>query len=125
MIRRGKAEGWLKLPSDAFLPWAAVNDIRFARTAPGIIADRGGALLTTEDLDAASEQSSVLLQVPKDLILSLERVQEHAKVDKDFGEVLESLGEFGRVSTPSHVPFRIKQRRGVHVAFASCMSASC
>lgn len=99
MIRRGKTEGWLRLPSEAFLPWAMLNEIDFTSTVPGNIAGRGGALLAKEPLDATSEQSSVLLRVPKDLILSLERVQDHAKVDKDLREILESLGSFGRVST--------------------------
>lgn len=98
MIRRGKTDGWLQLPSEAFLPWAMLNDVHFTRTVPGVVTGRGGALLAKERLDAASDASPVLLRVPRDLILSLERVQEHAKVDKDLREVLESLGDFGRVS---------------------------
>jgi hypothetical protein len=35
--------------------------------------------------------------VPRDLILSQEQVLEQAKVDRDFRELLESLGDFGRV----------------------------
>lgn len=98
MIRRGKTEGWLQLPSEAVLPWAMLNDVEFDRTVPGQIAGRGGALLAKEDLNADNdEESRLLLTVPRDLILSLERVKEHARVDKDFREVLESLGDFGRV----------------------------
>ena len=97
MIRRGRAEGWLHLPSEAFLPWAMLNEVTFERTLPGSIDGRGGALLAKEELDADKDNSQVLLNVPSCLILSLERVQEHAKVDKDFREVLESLKEFGRV----------------------------
>lgn len=98
MIRRGKAEGWLQLPSEALLPWAMLNDVAFDRTVPGRADGRGGALLAKEDLNADNEEESrLLITVPRDLILSLERVQEHAKVDKDFREVLESLGDFGRV----------------------------
>lgn len=107
MIRRGKAEGWLQLPSEAFLPWATINEINFTRTVPGSIPGRGGALLASEPLYAASDQSPVLVTVPKDLILSLERVQQHAKVDKDFREVLENLGDFGRVSTCTLYPFSL------------------
>ena len=97
MIRRGKVEGWLQLPINALLPWAVLNDVTFDRIIPGFAAGRGGALLAKGDLDADKNISNVLLTVPRDLILSLERVQEHAKVDKDFREVLESLGDFGRV----------------------------
>ena len=97
MIRRGKMKGWLQLPQDAFLPWTSLNEVTFDRTVPGSIPGRGGALLARDDLNADEDMSNVLLTVPADLILSLERVQEHAKVDKDFREVLESLADFGRV----------------------------
>lgn len=97
MIRRGKKEGWLALPQDAFLPWAMLNEVTFNRTVPGIVPGRGGALLAKENLNADGDKSNVLLTVPKDLIISLERVQDHAKVDKDFRELLESLRDFGRV----------------------------
>lgn len=98
MIRRGKTEGWLQLPSEALLPWAMLNEVSFDLTVPGQVEGRGGALLAKEDLNAdESAESRLLLTVPKDLILSLERVQEHAKVDKDFREVLQCLGDFGRV----------------------------
>lgn len=99
MIRRGKREGWLQLPSEALLPWAMLNEVSFDRTVPGISEDRGGALLAKENLNADDDESRILLTVPRDLILSLERVQEHAKVDKDFREVFESLGDFGRVGS--------------------------
>ena len=95
MIREGRARGWLQLPSEAILPWALLNDVTFDRTVPGAVVGRGGALLAKENLD--SDISNVLLTVPRELILSLERVQEHAKVDRDFRDVLDSLDDFGRV----------------------------
>lgn len=98
MIRCGKTEGWLQLPKEAFLPWATLNDVDLKRTIPGKIPGRGGALLAKEPLRAQADESNVLMRVPRDLVLSLERVQEHAKVDKDFREVLDSLESFGRVS---------------------------
>ena len=104
MIRRGKTESWLQLPNGAFLPWASFNEVTFDRTVPGSIPGRGGALLAKENLDADEDMSNVLLTVPADLILSLERVQEHAKVDKDFREVIESLGDFGRVGLARSSP---------------------
>lgn len=97
MIRRDKQEGWLQLQPEAFVAWTSLNSVSFGRVAPGNVDSRGGALLATEVLDADHDQSSVLLTVPRDLILSIERVQEHAKVDRDYRELLESLGDFGRV----------------------------
>ena len=101
MIRRGKTEGWLQLPQNAFVPWALLNDVTFDRTVSGVVQGRGGALLAKEDLNADEDSSNILLTVPRDLIISLECVQDHAKVDKDFREVLESLGDFGRVGLAS------------------------
>ena len=99
MIRRGRAAGWLQLPPEAFTPWAKINDVVFKRAVPGIVQGRGAALLAGADLsnDDSAATLHELLSVPASLILSLERIEEHAKVDKDFREVLESLREFGRV----------------------------
>ena len=98
MIRRGKTEGWLQLPAEAVLPWAMLNEVSFVLAVPGVSQDKGAALLAKEDLHADdTPESRLLLTVPRDLILSLERVQEQAKTDKNFREVLESLGDFGRV----------------------------
>lgn len=98
MIRDGKAEGWLQLPPEALSPWAMLNDVDFKRVVPGAAVGKGGALLAKQDLrgDDGGE-GRILMTVPRDLILSLERVLEHAKVDADFREVLASLGDFGRV----------------------------
>lgn len=97
MIRRGKTQGWLQLPPQALLPWAMLNEVSFNNVIPGTTADKGGGLLAKDDLNSGDDASRLLLTVPRDLILSLERVQQHAKVDKDFREVLESLKDFGTV----------------------------
>lgn len=108
MIRRGKTEGWLQLSSEAFLPWTSFNNVEFHRTVPGTVPGRGGALLAKEDLDASKDDSNVLLSVPKDLVLSLERCHEQMLFDRDYREVLESLGEFGKVGLISKIQqFRI------------------
>jgi len=100
MIRKGRAAGWLQLPPEALVPWAKLNDVAFTHLDPDVIAGRGAALIASTslpDAEKVGDGSQVLMTIPRNLILSLERVQEHAKVDKDFREVLESLGEFGRV----------------------------
>jgi len=99
MIRRGKAEGWLHLPAEALLPWAMLNEVSFDRVVPGISGDKGAALLAKDDLTASDDVGgpTVLLTVPPELILSWDRVWQHAKIDKDLREVLESLGASARV----------------------------
>jgi hypothetical protein len=103
MLRQGKTQGWLSLPPQAFSPWAHLNGVGFHDVKPGQIAGRGSALLASKAVTNSSEGAECLLTVPKDLILSLEQIQEQAKVDRDFRELLESLGDFGRVG--SHILF--------------------
>lgn len=97
MLRRGKTQGWLSLPSEAFNPWAQLNGVRFHEVKPGQVAGRGSALLATKTIANSPEGAECLLTVPRELILSQEQVLEQAKVDRDFRELLESLGNFGRV----------------------------
>lgn len=99
MIRDGKAAGWLQLPAEALMPWATFNDVDFRGVVPGTAVGRGGALLAKEDLHGSTDvyTADALMTIPRHLVLSLERVLEHAKVDKDLREVLDGLGEFGRV----------------------------
>ena len=105
MIREGKAAGWLKLPSEAFLPWAELNDVVFEHVLPGAAVGKGGALLAKDDVKHEDQADGLLsmMTVPRHLILSLDRILEHAKVDENYREVLESLGELGRVGPG--VPF--------------------
>jgi hypothetical protein len=99
MLRRGKSQGWLSLPAEAFNPWAQLNGVRFHEVKPGHVAGRGSALLATRTMANSPEGAECLLTVPRDLILSQEQVLEQAKVDRDFRELLESLGDFGRVGS--------------------------
>lgn len=97
MLRHGKASGWLSLAPEAFHPWAQLNGVRFHEVKPGRIEGRGSALLAAKDVVNSTQGAECLLTVPKDLILGQEQVHEQAKVDRDFREFLESLGDFGRV----------------------------
>jgi hypothetical protein len=97
MLRQGKSQGWLSLPSQAFTPWAHLNGVQFHDVKPGHIEGRGSALIASKAVTNSADGAECLLTVPKDLILSLEQILEQAKVDRDFREVLESLGDFGRV----------------------------
>lgn len=97
MLRQGKLQGWLSLPPEAFNPWAQLNGVKFHDVKPGRIAGRGSALLASKAITNSSEGAECLLTVPRDLILGQEQISEQAKVDRDFQELLESVGDFGRV----------------------------
>jgi hypothetical protein len=89
--------------------WARLNGIEF----PGVAFDRfphseGGTLNKGTSVIVKEEKSSagltgdqsfplMLIRVPPDLILSLQSVKSYAKSDRYLREVLEAVGDFGRV----------------------------
>jgi len=100
MIRDGKEQGWLRLSIETLQSWALFNDVSFNGVAVGLQKgreDRGSTVIARQKL-TADAANVPLMTVPKDLILSMERVREHEKYDRDLREVMEALGEFGRVS---------------------------
>lgn len=110
MIRHGKQNGWLRLEPDAQRTWAQFHSVDFKKVKPVSIAGRGVGLVASDTI-TVEESMPVLLTVPRDLILSWERVLEHAKVDQDYREVLESLGQFGSVGfSLSCWPYNICQQ---------------
>lgn len=93
------------LPQEALLPWAMLNDVDFNRTVPGVSVGKGGALLAKEGI-SSDDAGKTLLTVPRDLILSLETLLEHAKVDKDFRELLDCDERYRTVGTAIRSPSR-------------------
>ena len=86
--------------------WAKLNGVEFhgvdieRLTDHGI--DKGSAVVATRDL-TGKDGTEQLMLVPKDMILSLEAVANYAKSDKHLREVLEAVGDYGRVRGPSSI----------------------
>lgn len=99
LIRRGKAEGWLHLDPKALKTWAEASGITFANASPIAVPGRGTGLLADRDLKTEASLPTEILTIDEELVLSGEAVRRHAQFDKDFREVLESLGDFGRVGS--------------------------
>jgi len=100
MIREGKEAGWLQLPVNTLHSWAVLNNATFDGVTFGPLPgfeDHGSTVIAKRRL-TGDDTTSPLMIVPRDLVLSKERVHEHAKYDRDFREVLDALGDFGRVS---------------------------
>jgi hypothetical protein len=82
-----------ELPISALPAWAKLNDVvfydisvqRLEAKGFGFVADRALSSEDTFDIPA-------MLSIPKDLILCHESVEEHARVDKDFRELLSAAG---------------------------------
>lgn len=90
------------LPVTSLRTWAKFNGISFENISVEKNKEYGGygVISTTTIPDSALDQgdSTTVLNVPKDLILSAETISEHAKVDKHFRQVLEAVG--GNVCAP-------------------------
>ncbi|KAL2357221.1 hypothetical protein BJ546DRAFT_434674 [Cryomyces antarcticus] len=110
MIRRGREEGWLKLPITALKPWAALNGVFFNGIEIGPLPgheERGSTVIAQKGI--AGDDTEPLMVVPRDFIVSLEAVQEHAKLDRDFKEMLDAIGDFGRTARGAILLFLLTQ----------------
>lgn len=97
------------LPLGSLSAWARFNgitthDITFQKVESTTVTefsglDKGNAIVATADKtnDSSTAESEVLLQVPSDLILSLDAVLNHSKSDPDLRAVLEATDYFGKV----------------------------
>ncbi|KAJ5901896.1 hypothetical protein N7495_002424 [Penicillium taxi] len=103
------------LPLDSLPSWLRLNGIvghgiSFQKLDGDSNTDKGNAIVATEDLSNDEDSHvKVLLEVPSDLILSLEAVHTYAKADRDLREVLEAASEFGRTARGSILIFLLLQ----------------
>lgn len=93
------------IPIESLPAWQRLNGIVVQGIAVHKIgsdqhgADKGSALIATEARTSSENDTKpkILLQIPPELVLSLETVQNHAKTDRYLRDVLEAIGDFGRV----------------------------
>ena len=101
LIAPGREEGWLRLSVSNALPaWARLNNVEMHSVHIGASPEseqRGSAIIASQDLHGGHSQT-LMMTVPRDLILSLESVKRHALSDRRLKEVLDAVGDFGNVS---------------------------
>jgi len=98
MIKSGRAEGWLRRPVDTLPTWANFHGVAFNHVSIGPLPGfegRGSAVIADGELIGGKAEP--LLVVPKELIVSRQNIDLFAKSDHHLRELLESLGDFGRV----------------------------
>ncbi|CRL22634.1 unnamed protein product [Penicillium camemberti] len=105
------------IPIESLPAWQRLNGI----VAQGIAihkigsdqhgADKGSALIATEAQTSSENDTKpkILLQIPPELVLSLETVQNHAKTDRYLRDVLEAIGDFGRTARGAILIFLLIQ----------------
>ena len=91
-----------KLPIEQLQAWAILNGVRFNGTTVRADDDsnddsKGAGLFAVADIENDHDQDGTVLHVPHDLVLSKELVGDYARSDLHLREVLEAVGEFGRV----------------------------
>ncbi|KXJ91007.1 hypothetical protein Micbo1qcDRAFT_188929 [Microdochium bolleyi] len=82
------------LSLDALPAWAALNGVIFGDVNAADIKGRGKGLIAKRDMSSHQDTTtpSALLRIPKDLVLSAEGVDEFAKENQVFRQLLEAAG---------------------------------
>ncbi|EFQ35067.1 SET domain-containing protein [Colletotrichum graminicola] len=83
-----------QLPLDTLSTWAMFNDVDLVDVEAREIPGCGLGLVSNKDLSREEETLDIptLLRIPHELILSAEAVENYAKVDKNFRQLLNVAG---------------------------------
>lgn len=86
-----------QLPIDALPAWAHLNDVRFTGVEFRDVGDgKGFGLLAESDISgpiaSSNDTAEAVLEISQDLVLSDEAVDDYAKVDQNFRQLLEAAG---------------------------------
>jgi len=89
-----------QLPIAAITAWSRLNDVSFLDVTVHSEQNSKGFWIATEKALSSEDTFDVptLLTIPHDLIISAEFIEEHAKVDQHFRQLLDVAG--GKVSPP-------------------------
>jgi hypothetical protein len=119
------------LPIEVLPAWARLNGVTFhgvafeklfgSSSVSDVAEDKGSAVIAKEekyngDLESddgekgENPRAEILIRVPPDLVLSLGFVEDCAKADRYLRDVLEAVGEFGRVCSTTLLIDRIRRK---------------
>lgn len=89
-----------QLPLDTLSTWAMFNDVDLVDVEAREIPGCGLGLVSNKALNREEETFDIptLLRIPHELVLSAEAVENYAKVDKNFRELLDAAGHKVRTS---------------------------
>ncbi|KAK4041793.1 hypothetical protein C8A01DRAFT_34171 [Parachaetomium inaequale] len=82
------------LPIEGLPAWAHLNDVSFHGVKVVNTEGKGYGVVSDTDLEATDDTSDApaLLTVPHDLVLNAAAVEEYAKEDKNFRQLLDAIG---------------------------------
>ncbi|KAL7936911.1 hypothetical protein V8C35DRAFT_294176 [Trichoderma chlorosporum] len=84
-----------QLPIEAFPAWALLNNVDFVSADIRNIEGKGLGLVAKHEITDASREasgSSAIIRIPRHLVLSAEAVDEYAKIDQNFKQLLKVAG---------------------------------
>jgi len=70
--------------------WCALNDVKFRNVKIEEVEGRGYGLVADADLSPSG--ADAMLEIPHDLVLSAQAVEDYAKIDQNFRGLLEKAG---------------------------------
>ena len=85
-------------PIDTLPRWATFHGVAFNGVRIGPLPgfeDRGSTVIADRELEGGKAEP--LLVVPRELIISRENINLIAKSDQHLHQILEAIGDFGRV----------------------------
>jgi len=89
------------LPIESLPAWLRLNGIKANGVAfQKLGSEKGTGIVAVQDQMSSEDETAAppnLLEIPADLVLSPEMVHNYAKSDRYLREVLEAVGDFGRV----------------------------
>lgn len=95
-----KIPAMAQLSIEAFPAWALLNNVDFVNAEIRDIEGKGFGLVAKHDITEEGHDAAgpaAILRIPRDLVLSAEAVEEYAKVDQNFKQLLDVAGH--RVGT--------------------------
>ncbi|OAQ97448.1 hypothetical protein LLEC1_01816 [Akanthomyces lecanii] len=83
-----------QLPIESLPAWATLQNVKVQQVAMRPIEGKGYGLVADMDLNASEDLKEALeiMRIPAELVLSREAVEEYAKVDQHFKQLLETVG---------------------------------
>lgn len=107
-----------RLPIETLPAWALLNGISFTNAKVQEIPGKGFGLVSEKDhtVDYNSgpdPSSSTFLTVPHDLVLNVAAVEEYAKEDKNFKQLLDAVGYQVGYFNLHIAPFRESRRQSI------------
>lgn len=83
-----------QLSIEALPAWAALQNVNLKQVGMRNVEGKGYGLVAQTDLNAPEDVLNVveIMRIPAELVLSAEAVEEYAKVDQHFKQLLEAAG---------------------------------